>query len=471
MGPRHDQVISVLVADDDEDQRVLVDTILREAESTRHAVTLVADGREALRALREQVFDVAILDLAMPALDGLEVFEAVGGDPHRPQVIFLSGRGTVATATKAMKLGAYDFLEKPVDSERLVTLVWKAAKAREVIARSERLGAVAEREASEVSIVTQDTRMTDALRLLARVADSDVSVLVRGESGTGKELIARELHRLSSRSGEALVALNCAAVAESLAESELFGHEKGAFTGAQTKKNGLVELADGGTLFLDEIGDLASTLQAKFLRVLESKRFRRVGGLKEFPTDFRLVSATNQPLEELVEQDAFREDLFYRINAIEIELPPLRERPGDIALLVDHFLAEFRPGDADLWTVDREAMALLESYSWPGNVRELRNVIERVALLARDHRVRAADLGAALAGDRPASGAASEHEDADPGLPSLDLDTLERMAIEEALERTGWHQGRASEVLGISPRTLHRRIKAFGLERPSSTAG
>ncbi|MDX1495611.1 MAG: sigma-54 dependent transcriptional regulator, partial [Longimicrobiales bacterium] len=424
-----------------------------------------------LRALREQVFDVAILDLAMPALDGLEVLEAVRGDAHRPQVIFLSGQGTVATATRAMKLGAYDFLEKPVDPSRLVTLVWKAAQTREVIARSERLGAIARREASEVSIVTKDPRMTDALRLLARVADSDVSVLVRGESGTGKELIARELHRLSGRADEALVALNCAAVSESLAESELFGHEKGAFTGAATQKIGLVELADGGTLFLDEIGDLASPLQAKFLRVLETKRFRRVGGLKEFPTNFRLVSATNQPLRELVQDDVFREDLLYRINAIEIELPPLRKRVGDIPLLVSHFLQEFRPSDGDLWRVEPAAMELLKSYPWPGNIRELRNVIERVALLARDQTVRASDLGASLSSAPRAAPGADEsggesEEAAEPALPALDLETLEEMAIEEALERTGWHQGQASELLGISPRTLHRKIKAMGLTRP-----
>ena len=468
MTPSTDRAISVLVADDDEDQRALVRGILENDDEREYEVSLVPDGREALRALREEVFDVAILDLAMPALDGLEVFQAVGRDPHRPQVIFLSGTGTVATATEAMKLGAYDFLEKPVDPQRLSTLVWKAAEAGELVSRSERLGAVARREASDVSIVTQDERMTEALRLLARVANSEVSVLVRGESGTGKELIARELHRLSGRADEPLVALNCAAVAESLAESELFGHEKGAFTGAMTKKIGLVELADEGTLFLDEIGDLASTLQAKFLRVLESKRFRRVGGLKEFPTNFRLVSATNQPLKELVDEDVFREDLYYRINAIEIELPPLRERRGDIPLLVRHFLEEFRPGEAGLWTVEDKAMEMLESYAWPGNVRELRNVIERVALLARGQTVRASDLGPPLAGAprRPPASDEEGDEGEGGGLPSLNLDDLERMAVEEALERTGWHQGQASEILGISPRTLHRKIKAFDLERP-----
>jgi DNA-binding NtrC family response regulator len=455
-------VISVLVADDDPDQRFLLEQILSDADWAEHQVTSVPDGRSALAALREQVFDVALLDLSMPGLDGLEVLEAIREDPHRPQVIFVSGTGTVAAATRAMKLGAYDFLEKPVRPERLTALVWKAAEAREVISKSERLGAVVQRGAPGSDIVTQDRRMQAALDMAAKVASSDVSVLIVGESGTGKELVAREIHRLSGRRSEPLVALNCAAVAETLAESELFGHEKGAFTGAASRKIGLVELADRGTLFLDEIGDLALTLQAKLLRVLESKHFRRVGGVKEFPTDFRLVSATNRPLRELVEQEAFRGDLFYRINAVVLELPPLRDRAGDVPLLVAQFLAEFRPTEARAWAVADDAMSLLESYSWPGNVRELRNVIERAALLARGQTIRATDLGSSLGESR----AAGPQDTATDGLPTLELESLERLAIEQALDRTGWHQGRAAEILGLSPRTLHRKLKGYGLRRP-----
>ncbi len=462
MSSQPDRVISVLVADDDADQRLLMERILLKVGWAEHDVTLVSDGRQALTALRERVFDVALLDLSMPGLDGLEVFEAIGEDPNRPQVIFVTGYGTVANATKAMKMGAYDFMEKPVDAQRLVALVWKAAETQRAISRSERSRAVARREASGVSIITQDQGMEDALKLLARVADSDVSVLVYGESGTGKELIARELHRLSGRADEPLVALNCAAVTESLAESELFGHEKGAFTGAVAKKIGLIELADGGTLFLDEIGDLALPLQAKLLRVLETKRFRRVGGVKEFSANFRLVSATNRPLQKLIDEEAFRGDLFYRINAIVIDLPPLRDRPGDISLLVGHFLEEFRPGEAEWWTIDGDALRILEAYPWPGNVRELRNVTERAALLTRGQTIRAADLGSLLV----ESPAATPAEVGDVGLPVLNLETLERMAIEAALERTAWHQGRASEVLGVSARTLHRKIRSYGLQRP-----
>jgi len=453
--------ISVLVADDDADQRLLLESVLRDADWAEHEVTSVPDGRSALGALRDRVFDVALLDLSMPGLDGLEVLEAIGDDPNRPQVIFVSGTGTVATATRAMKLGAYDFLEKPIQAERLAAVVYKAAEARRLNTKSERLGAVMKRESRETEIVTQDARMRQALDLVAKVASSDVSVLVVGESGTGKELIAREVHRLSARHEEPLVALNCAAVAESLAESELFGHEKGAFTGAATKKIGLVELADGGTLFLDEIGDLSLPLQAKLLRVLETKRFRRVGGLKEFPTDFRLVSATNRPLQELVSKDEFRGDLFYRINAMVLELPPLRERTGDISLLAGEFLTEFRRGDGETWSIAPDALALLEGYAWPGNVRELRNVIERAALLARGQTIRATDLGASLTrddGDQPSAAGST--------LPSLELETLERLAVEQALERAGWHQGKAAELLGLSARTLHRKLKAFGLRRP-----
>jgi DNA-binding NtrC family response regulator len=457
-------VISVLVADDDPGQRLLLERILEEADWASHQVTSVPDGRAALGALREKVFDVMLLDLSMPGLDGIEVLEAISDDPHRPQVIFVSGTGTVATATRAMKLGAYDFVEKPVRPERLIPLVWKAAEARQLISKSERLGAVVKRGAADPGIVTQDDRMLSALGMVAKVAASEVSVLIAGESGTGKELVAREVHRLSRRSEEPLVALNCAAVAETLAESELFGHEKGAFTGAASRKIGLIELADSGTLFLDEIGDLSLPLQAKLLRVLETRRFRRVGGVKEFPTDFRLVSATHRPLRDLVGRDEFRGDLFYRINAVVIELPPLRERPADIPLLVDRFLEEFRPGEGERLSISPEAMTLLRGYAWPGNVRELRNVIERAALLAHGTEIRAGDLGSSLTG---AGGAAAERREAD-GLPSLDLGELERLAIARALERTGWHQGQAAELLGVSPRTLHRKIRAFELKRPGA---
>jgi transcriptional regulator with PAS, ATPase and Fis domain len=323
------------------------------------------------------------------------------------------------------------------------------------------------RGADETVVVTQDARMLEALDLVAKVASSEVSVLVVGESGTGKELFAREVHRLSQRRDEPLVALNCAAVAETLAESELFGHEKGAFTGAASRKIGLIELADAGTLFLDEIGDLSSPLQAKLLRVLETRHFRRVGGVKEFPTDFRLVSATNRPLRELVEKEAFRGDLFYRINAVVVELPPLRARPADIPLLVDSFLREFRPADPGGLGIAPEASALLEAYPWPGNVRELRNVIERAALLARGSTIRVGDLGSTLTRAQAGTGATGGDGN---GLPTLDLAKLERLAIERALERTGWHQGQAAEVLGVSPRTLHRKIKDWGLERPQGPA-
>ncbi|HSM59635.1 MAG TPA: sigma-54 dependent transcriptional regulator [Longimicrobiales bacterium] len=460
-----DPIISVLVADDDEDQRALLRTFLEGAEGVRHQITMVPDGSSALEALRERVFDVALLDLSMPGLDGLEVLEAIAGDPIRPQVVFVSGHGTVPVATRAMKLGAYDFVEKPVDRDRLVRIVWKASEARRVQARTERLEAVVSRGAGDARIVTGDARMRKALALVERVAPSDVSVLLMGESGTGKELVARELHRLSGRHGEPLVALNCAAVSETLAESELFGHEKGAFTGAATRKIGLIELADGGTLFLDEIGDLGAGLQAKLLRVLEARAFRRVGGVKEIPSDFRLVSATNHPLQDLVDRGDFRGDLFYRINSIVLELPPLRERRADILLLARHFLDELHPGEAGAWHITDASVAVLEAYGWPGNVRELRNVVERAALLCQGKTIRPADLGTSLPSPEPGGGG-TPAGDGDGALPTLRLDELERIAVERALERTGWHQGQAAQLLGISDRTLHRKIRGLGLKRP-----
>jgi DNA-binding NtrC family response regulator len=460
------RTIPVLVADDDEEQRVLLRRILEGAEDARYVVTTARDGRSALESLREHVFDLALLDLSMPGLDGLEVLEAVGGDPVRPQVIFITGHGTVQAATRAMKLGAYDFVEKPVDRDRLLALVWRAAEAHRLQARTERFEAVVRRDVGGVRLITQDPRMRDTMDLVARVAASDVSVLVTGESGTGKELVAREIHRLSERRQEPLVALNCAAVAESLAESELFGHEKGAFTGAASRKIGLMELADGGTLFLDEIGDLDLGLQAKLLRSLESRTFRRVGGLKEIPADFRLVSATNRPLQRLVDDGTFRGDLFYRVNAIVLDLPPLRERPRDILLLARHFLGEFRPGDAGRWRIEPEAAAILGRYPWPGNVRELRNVVERAALLCGGWTIRAADLGSSLFPSEGAASGGAPTDAGEPHLSSLRLDVLERKAIEEALEATGWHQGQAAELLGVSDRTLYRKIRSLGLRRP-----
>lgn len=460
MATSPEPVISVLVADDDEDQRVLIERLLMGSDGARHLITMVPDGSSAVKALRDQVFDVALLDLSMPGLDGIEVLEAIAGDPVRPQVVFVSGVGTVATATRAMKLGAYDFVEKPVERDRLLTLVWKAAQARRMQTRSERLEAFVQRGTDEVRIVSEDPRMAKALELMQRVAPSDVSVLVAGESGTGKELVARELHRLSERHEEPLVALNCAAVSPSLAESELFGHEKGSFTGAAARKMGLIELSDGGTLFLDEIGDLDQALQAKLLRTLETKTFRRVGGTKELTANFRLVSATNRPLQQLVGEGSFRGDLFYRINAIVLELPPLRERPGDIFLLAGHFLSEFRPGETS-WSIGADAQDLLEAYAWPGNVRELRNVIERAALLCSGRTIRAGDLGRlSTEPDVPDTPRKKE------GLPSLNLERLEHMAIAEALVASGWHQGRAAEMLGVSERTLHRKMRSFGLRRP-----
>ena len=457
-----ERAITLLHADDEQDQRSLVDAILRKASWAEYTLTSVADGRSALTALRGHPFDVALLDLSMPGLDGLEVLEALRDDPARPEIIFISGRGTVAAATQAMKLGAYDFLEKPVDPYRLRALVWKAAEVRRVRSRSERLQTVAGREVGSGDIVTQDQRLERLLDVIARVAISDASVLIIGESGTGKELIARRLHCLSQRSTEPLVALNCAAVSDALAESELFGHERGAFTGALSRKMGLVELADGGTLFLDEIGDLSLDLQAKLLRVLESKSFRRVGGLKECPADFRLVSATNQPLGRMAEKGRFRSDLHYRINTIVVELPPLRERPKDISLLSEHFLRELR---AEPWTIAREARELLEAYPWPGNVRELRNVIQRAVLLAEGTTILASDLGLALGGP------GTLNSEGDQRLPTMDLGTLERLAIEHALHATGGHQGRAAQALGVSTRTLRRRMKELepredGLEQP-----
>ncbi|MDH5590354.1 MAG: sigma-54 dependent transcriptional regulator [Gemmatimonadota bacterium] len=459
--------IRVLIADDDEGHRVLLTEFLRRSPDFRVETRAVADGRKALAALREEVFDVALLDLDMPDMDGLEVFQAIASDPTRAQVIFVSGRGTVAAATEAMKIGAYDFVEKPVHASRLNALVHRAAESHRLHTRSARLGALVRRGSGDPGIVTQDPRMHGVLEVVKRVAPSDVSVLVVGESGTGKELVARQIHRNSGREGEPLVALNCAAVPGALAESELFGHEKGAFTGAVDRKMGLVEMSDGGTLFLDEVGDMDASLQVKLLRTLESKRFRRVGGLQELTAAFRLVSATNRPLQDLVKSGRFRGDLYYRINAVVLELPPLRERPDDIPLLTRHFLEELHPSESEEWTITDDALKVLGAYAWPGNIRELRNVVERASIFAEGRVIRREDLGSSLtSGKRSGGGPGPSHGQP---LPHLNLELLERRAIDEALEMCGWHQGDAADTLGISSRTLHRKIRKYGLIRPRNS--
>ena len=443
--------IKVLVAEDEQNLGSILEGFLT---GRGYQVTTTRDGRAALAALRAEAYDVALLDIVMPEIDGLEVLRQIREEPTPPEVIIITGNGTIETAITAIKLGAYDYLSKPYRMAEIDVLVRRAWEKRQLAKANVVLQNRLERVEAVPEILTQYQPMRAVLALVEKVARSDSPVLITGESGTGKELVARALHRLSGRADGPLVDINCAAIAENLLESELFGHEKGAFTGALSRKTGLFELAAGGSLFMDEIGELDPKLQGKLLRALEQSSFFRVGGTQKVEVDVRIVAATNKDLGAMVAGSDFRSDLYYRINTISIALPPLRDRVVDIPLLADHFLKKY--GGTNPPALADDAVAALQAYSWPGNVRELRNVIERAVLLSTDGTIRAQDLPLA-----PANGAGVA---ASGG--SLSLADLERRHIESVLRQANWHQGRAAQVLGISSKTLYRKIREYGFQRP-----
>jgi len=449
---RDDARIKVLIAEDEPNLGALLEKFLA---GRGHDVRTFTDGRAALDALRAEAFDVALLDIVMPELDGLEVLRQVREDVSPPEVIIITGNGTIETAISAMKLGAYDYLSKPYRMAEIEVLVRRAWEKRQLSIENTLLQTRLARADAAPEVVTQYAPMQAVLALVERVAKSDSAVLVSGESGTGKELIAHALHQLSHRAAGPLVDVNCAAIPDDSLESELFGHERGAFPGAVARKLGLFELASGGTIFMDEIGALDQRLQGKLLRALELGSFYRVGGTQKVHTDLRVVAASNQDLAQRVADGTFRSDLYYRINTISITLPPLRERTVDVPLLANHFLSQF--GGPSAPTLAPDALDAMQRYAWPGNVRELRNVMERAVLLATNGVVHAADL--------PLGGPAAGGRAAEPMVP---LDDVERAHIESVLVHVNWHQGKAAEILGISPKTLYRKIREYGFHRPTA---
>jgi len=452
-----DEAIRILLAEDEMNLSRILETQLRKR---GFEVSVVHDGRAAVDTLKAEEFDVALVDLVMPELDGIGVLRAAVELDAPPEVVIVTGNGTVETAIAAMKLGAYDYVTKPCRVAELEMLVKRAYEKRRLAQENVRLATRLSRREEFPEIVTASPAMDAVLDLARKLAASDSAVLITGESGTGKELVARAVHRLSPRAEGPLTDINCAAIQENLLESELFGHERGAFTGAMTRKLGLFELADGGTLFMDEIAELAPRLQSKLLRALEMGEFFRVGGTQKVSTNVRLLAATNRDIEAEIESGNFREDLFYRINTLTIAIPPLRERPEDIPVLARHFLKK-QATDSPPELTD-EALEALLSYSWPGNVRELRNVMERLAILRAGEELTAVDLPRDLSHSRQADGSSG----ALVGQP-ISLEELERAHIEAVLNRENWHQGKAAETLGISPKTLYRKIRSYGLERPA----
>jgi two-component system response regulator AtoC len=437
--------IRVLVADDEKNLREL---LVRELARRGHAVTGVPDGRAALDRLAEEAPDVLLLDMKMPQVQGIEVLRTLQEYPEAPQVIVMTGFQEVSNAVEAMKLGAYDYLTKPVRIEELDLLIRKASEKgrliRQNVALRAQLGPAA------AGIITASAAMEDVLQVIDRVAPTDSSVLILGESGTGKELVARALHDRSARSSQAFVPIHCGALPREVLESELFGHEKGAFTGAVSVKPGLIELAEGGTLFLDEIGEMEPDSQVKLLRVLESLSFFRVGGTRRRTVDLRLVAATNRDLREAIKANEFRQDLYYRINTIEVSLPPLRERREDIRPLAEHFLEQNAMyGRKRLAPAALEA---LERYDWPGNVRELEHMIQRTVILCRGDEIQPGDLPADVGAGRLATAPAAGS-----------LEDVERHHIIAILKQVGGHRGKASTLLGIDPKTLYRKILTYGI--------
>jgi DNA-binding NtrC family response regulator len=443
----------ILVIDDEPTQLELVGGFLRKQ---GFEVVPAASGRAAVARFKQEPFDLVLTDQRMPDLSGLDVLEAVRAASPETAVVIMTAYGTIETAVSAVKAGAADYLAKPLNLDELLHRIHQIQDRRRLLTENRELrAALAERHRVE-GIIGESGAMQEMLSVVRRVAPSDATVLIRGESGTGKELIARALHYASPRAVRPLVKVNCAALAESLLEAELFGHEKGAFTGAVTARKGRFELADGGSLFLDEIGDLPPHLQVKLLRVLQEREFERVGSGRPIKVDVRLLAATHRNLEALIREGRFRDDLYYRINVVTIQLPPLRERREDVPLLIDHFLRAFADKNGkSIRGLTREAREALLRYDYPGNVRELENLIERAVVLTRDDVIDLTDLPLTLETQ------AAESESG-AGLVAA-VEGLERRMIREALAKADGIQTRAAELLGIGERVLRYKLKKYGL--------
>ena len=445
----------ILVVDDEQKVRESIVDILRDE---GYRVTGVGDGHEALRAIQKSPPDLVILDIWMPGIDGLESLGAIKRLHGELPVIMISGHGTIETAVKATKLGAYDYLEKPLDLEKVHLAVRHALDQRRLEGENRALRETLDRR---YEIVGESKAITMLREQILSAAPSNGRVLIRGESGTGKELIARAIHRHSARSDKPFVVVNCAAIPEELIESELFGHERGAFTGATAQRRGKFEIADGATIFLDEVGDMSLKTQAKVLRVLQEQTFERVGGSESLSVDVRVIAASNKDLLEEIRRGAFREDLFYRLSVIPFDVLPLRERREDIPVLAQYFLRsfcqEYGKAEKDL---SPEAMELLAEYQWPGNVRELRNVIERMVIMVAARTIQHSDLASSLRRGAVKRGVSP----APDGTLREARSRFEREFILRRLEESQWNVTRTAERLGIERSNLHRKMRAYGIE-------
>jgi DNA-binding NtrC family response regulator len=466
-------VPSVLIVDDEKHTR----EGLQQALEDNYDVSVASSADEAFNLFDAQEFDVVVTDLRMPGKSGLKVIDKALALPNHPAVLMMTAYGSIETAVEAMKRGAVDFLTKPVNIERLEMLIQRALKSKTLEVEVKQLHERLDEKFSFNGIVGHSSRLQDVLGRVKLVAPSKATILIEGESGTGKELIAQAIHQASPRARAAFVAVHCAALSESLLESEIFGHERGSFTGATERRIGRFESADGGTLFLDEIGEISASTQVKLLRFLETKSIERVGGSKPLALDVRLVAATNRGLEGLVRAGKFREDLFFRLNVVRIDMPPLRERTEDIPLLLAHFNKSFsEENGVEQLTIEPGAMRYLQAYPWPGNIRELRNFMENAVVLRRGGKFTEFDLEPKFRGQTPAlpagsmAGGAGSTATGDSASPvsggsvsgsSLLVEDNEKRLLQEALLKSRGNRTLAAKLMGISRRTLHRKLSQW----------
>ena len=446
-----DEKMSIMIVDD---EMIVRESLLHWFERLGHMVETASSGLEALEKMEKVPFVLLFVDIKMPGMDGIELLGRIKEEYPDTLVVVMTAYGSIETAVKAMKMGASDYLLKPFKPDQLSLVMEKLEHQRQLASEYNYLKGRLEEITRFDNIIGQSSAMENVFELISEVAQSDSSILILGETGTGKELIAKAIHAKSRRSNGPFIAINCGAIPDPLLESELFGHQKGAFTGATHPRKGFLEIADGGTLFLDEIGDISPKMQIDLLRVLEEKKITRLGERQTVDVEFRLISATRRDLEKEVAEGTFRADFFYRINVITIHVPPLRERKEDILLLVEHFLRKYsHETTKKVDHVNRDAMEFLQSYDWPGNVRELENAIERAVVLSKSRTLGSEDLSFIRPSPAPVASPQSLRE-------------MEQAHIRQVLHKCDWNVTKASKVLDINRVTLHRMIKRYNLKKP-----